>query len=174
MKTIFEKNGVEVQLTGAQSLFAGYGHQKITVSLYCEGNSEEFYATTSNMPGFDEATGLKDEDYEEYQVALYRLIENDIEEEISEWVDSLIVYNITDTREYLGDVITVSKKDFEIYDYIGGYFGVCLSCCFGANCVYGGDSACEDHYDKELIESIYDGWNGTLYWDQKHGYQIEL
>ena len=91
MKTIFEKNGVEVQLTGAQSLFAGYGHQKIIVDLYCHyGNSMTIWATTSNMPGFDEACELKESDYEAYQTALYRLIENDIEDRITEWVDSIV------------------------------------------------------------------------------------
>ena len=171
METIFERNGIEVQLSHASSIFAGYGHKKITVSLYCEGNSEEFWATT---PVFDEATRIKEDDYEAYQLALYRLIENDIEDEIIEWVNSFVIYDITNTREFLGDVINVSKKDFEIYDYMGGYFGICISCSSGANCVYGGDSACEDHYDKELIESIFNEWDGNLVWDQKHGYQIEL
>lgn len=56
---------------------------------------------------------------------------------------------------------------------MGGYFGICTSCSFGANCVYGGDSACGDHYDKELIESVFNEWDGKLVWDQKYGYQIE-
>ena len=91
MKTIFEKNGIGVQLSHASSIFAGYGHQKIIVDLYChEGNSMTTWATTSNMSGFDEATNLKDDDYEAYQLALYNLIVGDVEDEILDWVESLI------------------------------------------------------------------------------------
>ena len=77
----------EVQLYHASSIFSGYGHQKITVELCYNDEYEKFYATTSNMPDFDEASEI--EDYEEKQMALYNLIENQISSEIEEWLENL-------------------------------------------------------------------------------------
>lgn len=70
----------------ANGLNAGHGHVKITVELELDGEYKKFYHTTSYMPGWDEATDLEGQD--KYD-ALYALIENDIEDEVIEWVTAL-------------------------------------------------------------------------------------
>ena len=30
------------------------------------------------------------------------------------------------------------------------------------NIVFGGDSACEDHYNKDYIREVFDRWDGSL------------
>jgi len=77
----FNNNDVTVYYSG--SLLAGYGHQKITVEMECNGEYEKFTATTNFMPGFDAAQEL--EGQEKYE-ALYELIESDIDAEILDWV----------------------------------------------------------------------------------------
>lgn len=86
---IIEINGNELSLLNSWHSTAGYGHKKITVSLSFEGNSKEFYATTNNMPGFDKATDLQDDDADQYHLALYSLIDTDIESEVTEWIGSI-------------------------------------------------------------------------------------
>lgn len=84
MNTLF--NNKPVTVTYADSLFAGYGHQRIKVELEYDGESEIFSATTDFMPGFDEANEL---DGQERYDALYDLIEAQIEEEVLEWLTSI-------------------------------------------------------------------------------------
>lgn len=68
-----------------------------------------------------------------------------------------------------------SKDDFEIYDFANGYFGICEKNKHGGNCIYGGDSACEDHYNRSYIEDVFEEWTGELSWTgDLYGYQIEL
>ena len=72
---------------------------------------------------------------------------------------------ITDIEEYQGDVIRVFKNDFEVYQFLSGYYGICLKNGFGSGVVFAGDSAWEDSYDKELVDSVYSSWNGELVWN---------
>ena len=74
-------NNQEVTVYYSGSLLAGYGHQKITVEMECNGEYEKFTATTNNMRGLDAAKEL---DQQEKYEALYELI--DIDAEILEWV----------------------------------------------------------------------------------------
>jgi hypothetical protein len=66
----------------------------------------------------------------------------------------------------------VNKKDFQVHQFIGGYYGICES---SGSCVFGGDPANEDDYCGEYIAEVYDQWDGTLtYTGDKYGYIIEL
>jgi hypothetical protein len=82
MRTINILN-TDLEIYSANAIHAGYGHKKITVELYYNSNYREFIATTSNMPCFDEANELEGEDKE---IALFNIIENQIEEQVNEWL----------------------------------------------------------------------------------------
>jgi hypothetical protein len=71
--------------------------------------------------------------------------------------------------------IKVNTANYEVYEFISGYYGICEIGSVGGNCVFAGDSAWEDSYNKELIEDIFGQWDGTLhYTGEKYGYKIEL
>jgi len=78
--------GKEIDIIHASSKPIGYGHKKITVKLYYDGEYQKFTATTNNMPEYDAACEL--EGYEKY-LALYELIENQIIDEIAEWLEDI-------------------------------------------------------------------------------------
>lgn len=82
---------------------------------------------------------------------------------------------IENTKDFKGQTIKVYKSDFEIYEFISGYFGICLKGGCGGNCVFAGDSAWEDSYNKDLMKDVLQNWDGTLvYSGEKYGYKIEL
>lgn len=84
MKTYTTTQGQEFTIDYASSITAGYGHQKITVSVVSEnGDKKEFSAKTNNMPDFDEASDL--EGQEKYE-ALFDLVDYSLDGEISEWL----------------------------------------------------------------------------------------
>ena len=84
MNTFKTTSGQDFTVDYASALPTGYGHKKITVQVIDEnGNSKDFSATTSNMPNYDEATNL--EGQEKYE-ALFEIIEHQVEDEISEWI----------------------------------------------------------------------------------------
>lgn len=56
----------------------------------------------------------------------------------------------------------VNKLDYELFQYIGGQFGICKIGTYGGECIFGGDSAWEDCYDLDLLKSIYEQWDGNL------------
>lgn len=76
----------EIEIEFASSMFTGYGHQAINVDIYCNGESHNFRAITSNMPAFDKANELEGSDK---WLALYEIIERQIIDEVSEWIESL-------------------------------------------------------------------------------------
>ena len=78
--------GVVVDLTSAQAITAGHGCKKIIVVLYFNGEQKEFYANTNNMPAYDEANDLEGD---ARQQALYDIIADVIECEVSEWLDEM-------------------------------------------------------------------------------------
>lgn len=62
---------------------AGYGHKKIMVTIYYNGNYKEFSATTNNMPDYDMVNDLEGN---ERINSLYEIIANGIEDAIIEWL----------------------------------------------------------------------------------------
>jgi hypothetical protein len=71
--------------------------------------------------------------------------------------------------------IRVNKADFEIWQFPSGCYGICQRGTQGSVCVYGGDSSNDEDYDLQLITSIYDEWDGTLYYGGvfERGYEIQ-
>ena len=77
-----------MKVTHAQAVQSGYGHKKITVELEnVSGERKTFSATTNNMPDFDDANDLKEDDIQGYYNALYRLIEYQLADQVEEWLD---------------------------------------------------------------------------------------
>ena len=78
----------KIKVCHAYTRFKGYGHHNIIVELYCEqiDDYHTFEAITNNMPDFDAAQRL--EGQEKYD-ALYDIIKYQIEEEVTEWIESL-------------------------------------------------------------------------------------
>jgi len=75
-----------MKVTHAQAVQAGYGHKKITVELENgSGERKTFSATTNNMPDYDAASDLREDDIQGYYDALYRLIEYQIADQVAEW-----------------------------------------------------------------------------------------
>lgn len=77
-------NGKEIEIYYANALPSGYGHKEITVELLFNGNFKKFKSVTSDMPGYDAANDLEGD---EKKVALYELIESNIEGEVIEWLE---------------------------------------------------------------------------------------
>lgn len=89
MRTIkFNNTDLEINYTNA--LTAGHGHKKITVELCYLEEYKTFYATTHNMPSYDEATELEGKEKDE---ALFRIIEWQIGDEVTEWLDEIRAKN---------------------------------------------------------------------------------
>lgn len=84
---------------------------------------------------------------------------------------------IENTRDFKGDTIQVFKCDFEIYKHqlsSKPYYSISLKDSHGGNNVWGGDSAWEDCYSKQLVTHVLAEWDGTLYYTgDKYGYRIE-
>lgn len=71
--------------------------------------------------------------------------------------------------------VSVNKLDYEIFQYSGGYYGICKIGTNGGECVFAGDSAWEESYDLDLIKDVHKAWNSELiYTGDKYGYKIEL
>ena len=82
MKSInFLSTDLEINYT--QATTAGHGHKKITVELCFQGEYKTFFATTSNMPDYDEATELECEDKDE---ALFNIVSYQLQDQIDEWI----------------------------------------------------------------------------------------
>ena len=85
METTFIGNK-EIEIYRAIAIPTGYGHKKITVELYYNSEYKKFSGTTNNMRAYDAAIDL--EGGERY-FALYELIEDEILDEVSEWLENL-------------------------------------------------------------------------------------
>lgn len=69
----------------------------------------------------------------------------------------------------------VDKSDYEIYDYMSGYHGICPDGSHGGDPILGGDSANEDDYNREYFEEVYKNWDGVLVRDYPgSNWHIEL
>ena len=83
-----DEKDLTIEVCHAYSRFNGYGHYNIIVELYCKQIDEyhTFEAVTNNMPDFDAAQEL--EGQEKYD-ALFDIIKYEIQEEVTEWIESL-------------------------------------------------------------------------------------
>jgi len=79
-------NNKEIEVIFANATSNGYGHKKINVELCYNGEYRTFTAITNNMPAYDKATDLEGE---EKRYALYEIIENNIADEVSEWLENI-------------------------------------------------------------------------------------
>ena len=87
MQTFTTSQGQEFTIAYAYPMPSGFGHKKINVQVCSEdGTLKDFCHTTSNMPNFDEA--LEKEGQEKWD-ALFEIVENDLDGEISEWLYEL-------------------------------------------------------------------------------------
>lgn len=72
----------------AVATFSGSGHYKIEVELmddYC--NYKKFSATTTNMRAIDESKEIEGQEKDDF---LYSIIENQIDDQVQEWLQSEI------------------------------------------------------------------------------------
>lgn len=76
----------EIEIYHANAITSGYGHKKITVELSYNGEYKKFTAITNNMPSYDATTELEGSDK---YYALYELIERQIIDNVSEWLENL-------------------------------------------------------------------------------------
>ena len=76
----------EIEIYHAYAKTSGYGHKEIIVEIAYNGEYQKFSAITNNMPSYDAATELEGED--KYH-ALYEIIENQIIDNIAEWLENL-------------------------------------------------------------------------------------
>ena len=65
------------------------------------------------------------------------------------------------TTQQTGSIQDV-KSNHEIFEYNSGYYSIVQKGSMGAVVVFGGDSACEDHYDLEYINYVFETWDGRL------------
>lgn len=84
MATTHTIAGKEVELIHAYTEFAGYGHRKVAVELYYNWQYKKFAATTTRVDLVEEAEEMKY--LEERYAALYSIIDTDIADEVSEWM----------------------------------------------------------------------------------------
>ena len=75
--------GTDLEINYTNAVTAGHGHKKITVELCYLGEYKKFTATTSNMPDYDDAMDLEGEERDE---ALFLIIENQITDQVDEWI----------------------------------------------------------------------------------------
>ena len=83
-----DEKDLTIEVYHAYTRFKGYGHYNIIVELYCEqiDDYHTFEAITNNMPDFDAAQRLEGQEKND---ALYDIIKYQIEEEVTEWIESL-------------------------------------------------------------------------------------
>lgn len=85
--TVTPNQKTEVTINHVSASSSGYGHKQISVEVFVNGEKATFKATTSHMPGYDEAVEI--EDYDEKQYALYLLVETSINDQVAEWLEEL-------------------------------------------------------------------------------------
>lgn len=66
------------------------------------------------------------------------------------------------SKEIMKNQIKVNKSEYEVFEYMSGYYGICSIGSMGGNPVFGGDSANEDDYNKDYIQGVYDEWDGNM------------
>lgn len=58
------------------------------------------------------------------------------------------------------ETITRNKTEFSVEQFIGGQYAIVDNT--NQRIVYGGDSANEDDYNEDYINSVFTNWNGQL------------
>lgn len=58
------------------------------------------------------------------------------------------------------EAIKRNKSEFSVEQFIGGQFAIVDN--INQRVVYGGDSANEDDYNEDYINSVFTNWNGEL------------
>jgi len=56
----------------------------------------------------------------------------------------------------------VNKNDYEVFEFMSGYFGISKKGEAGGGLIFGGDSANEDDYNEDYINGLFENWDGTL------------
>ena len=75
-----------LELCYANSMTYGYGHKSVMVQLYYNGMYKDFAATTNRVDLTDDASELEgDERY----LALYNIIDGQIEHLVIDWIEEL-------------------------------------------------------------------------------------
>ena len=77
-------NDQQLELHHADFVFSGYGHKKVTVELFFNGEYKKFSSTTTRVDLTDDASEL--EGNERY-AAIYDIISGKIEHEVIEWME---------------------------------------------------------------------------------------
>ena len=52
-----------------------------------------------------------------------------------------------------------SKLNYRVHQMIGGQYSIIDN---NHNIVFGGDSACEDHYNIDYMNDVFNHWDGSL------------
>lgn len=98
---------------------------------------------------------------DEYRKNGFKPVESFVGEYVGEYRENQGRVGEIVRYELFKRVDRVDKYYFSVHQFIGGQYGICYSTS-GAGCVFGGDSACEDHYNEQYINEVYASWNGTL------------
>jgi hypothetical protein len=132
--------------------------------LVIDGNYNTYYTSKLKDLSDDEFKALDENDKK-----IYLIVVLDIDEFILDKFDFDLneIYDEKSFPKYLN----VNKNEYEVEKMIGGQYRIFNH----ANnmCIYGGDSANDDFYNKELMDEIYDDWDGTLTYNGKD-YKIEI
>jgi len=55
--------------------------------------------------------------------------------------------------------MNLKKENYRVHQMIGEQYAIVNE---NNNIVFGGDSACEDHYDIDYMNNIFNRWDGSL------------
>jgi len=55
--------------------------------------------------------------------------------------------------------MNLKKENYRVHQMIGGQYAIVNE---NNNIVFGGDSACEDHYNIGFMQDVYESWDGSL------------
>ncbi|MBU7576798.1 MAG: hypothetical protein KAF40_01955 [Flavihumibacter sp.] len=83
--TTVSVNNNTLELHFADFITAGYGHKKVTVELFFNGDYKKFSATTTRVDLTDDASELEGD---ERFAAIYDIISGQIEHEVIEWMEN--------------------------------------------------------------------------------------
>ena len=67
--------------------------------------------------------------------------------------------NLKQTKNRRKKMTTTKKEKFEVRQTLGGQYAIFNE---NNNIVFGGDSACEDHYNIGFMQDVYESWDGSL------------
>lgn len=101
--TTIEFNNGTAYLTHVSSVFAGYGHRKMTCEFKdTHGNEESFTCTFTNIDDYENA--LEIDSWEDQKIAMYEVIASKIEEEIENWLAVSALFYVIEWNNGKGKV----------------------------------------------------------------------